>query len=470
VCAWAHVENTVSRRLREAPRIQEVCVHSDHPLQPGNLLTRAAVTGLLTIACAIGAASHASAQTPFSGSPASVPGTIQAEDFDEGGEGVAYHDTTPGNSGGQYRGTDVDIELCSNGGYDVGWTTGGEWLNYTVNVAAQGSYTVQLQVASLDGATMHVGFNGPSSVWSSVSIPSTGGWQTWTTVSIPVTLGAGVQQLTLMFDDGSANLDSVTVADASGGGPSGSGAPVVVTWNIDSVESGYNTAEHARNAMDVITQLSPLPQIIVLQEALQSQFNTYIDELQGRTGLTWTGVFAVHCAPDGWTGDGCWDTQDEGVGILTSLPMVDASTTYLPFPDEWHSARAAVRAAVDINGRVTQVFGAHMSNTTDARYGMMASLVGYALQFPGPQLVGGDFNADPDQIDAPNAMGAAFLDAWSVVGSGPGYTADTSNPTMHLDYLFTDFSGLIQPSWAVVIADAGWLSDHYPVLASFVVY
>src|SRR6266852_3106731 len=152
----AHVENMVSRRVREAPRIQEVCVHSEDLSQPENLLTRAV---------AIGAASHASAQTmPFSGSPASVPGTIQAEDFDEGGEGVAYHDTTPGNSGGQYRGTDVDIELCANGGYDLGWTAPGEWLNYTVNVAAPGSYTVQLQVASVDGALMHVGFNGPSSV------------------------------------------------------------------------------------------------------------------------------------------------------------------------------------------------------------------------------------------------------------------------------------------------------------------
>ena len=36
----------------------------------------------------------------------------------------------------------------------------------------------------------------------------------WTTVSIAVTLGAGVQQLTLLFDDGSANLDSINVADA----------------------------------------------------------------------------------------------------------------------------------------------------------------------------------------------------------------------------------------------------------------
>ena len=77
-----------------------------------------------------------------------MPGRIEAENFDNGGEGVAYHDTTPGNSGGAYRNTDVDLEVSSDGGYDVGWTAAGEWLNYTVSVASSGSYTVGLRVAS----------------------------------------------------------------------------------------------------------------------------------------------------------------------------------------------------------------------------------------------------------------------------------------------------------------------------------
>lgn len=37
---------------------------------------------------------------PYLGSTAVVPGTIEAEAFDYGGEGVSYHDTTAGNSGG----------------------------------------------------------------------------------------------------------------------------------------------------------------------------------------------------------------------------------------------------------------------------------------------------------------------------------------------------------------------------------
>jgi hypothetical protein len=150
--------------------------------------------------------------TPFSGTPVSLPGTVAASDFDNGGEGVAYHDTSAGNSGGQYRNTDVDLEASSEGGFDVGWTAPGEWLNYTVNVTSSGNRTVQLRVASPGGATIHVGFNGPSQgQWKSVSIPATGGWQNWQTISVPVTLGPGVQQLTLMFDTGGTNIRTIVV-------------------------------------------------------------------------------------------------------------------------------------------------------------------------------------------------------------------------------------------------------------------
>src|SRR5690349_25020313 len=72
----------------------------------------------------------------------SLPGTIQAEDFDNGASSIAYWDSTAGNAGGQYRSTNVDIEACSEGGYDVGWTYPGEWLSYTVNVPSSGTYTV----------------------------------------------------------------------------------------------------------------------------------------------------------------------------------------------------------------------------------------------------------------------------------------------------------------------------------------
>jgi hypothetical protein len=161
---------------------------------------------------AISATSSGNSQLAgYAGVAASVPGTIEAENFDNGGEGIAYHDTTAENAGGQYRQTDVDIEPSSEGGYDVGWIASGEWLNYTVNVATAGTYTVELRVASLSGGAMHVGFNTASNVWKVVSVPATGGWQNWTTVTVPVTLGAGTQQITILADVGGFNIDFMTI-------------------------------------------------------------------------------------------------------------------------------------------------------------------------------------------------------------------------------------------------------------------
>ncbi|HKF65916.1 MAG TPA: carbohydrate-binding protein, partial [Vicinamibacterales bacterium] len=153
--------------------------------------------------------------TPFTGTAVSLPGVVFAANFDNGGEGVAYHDTTWGNSGGAYRSTDVDMEPASDGGVDVGWIDAGEWLNYTVNVASAGTYTVTLRVASMSVASMHVGFNNASNVSQVVSIPNTGGWQNWTTVSFTTTLGAGQQQMALLFDTAGLNIELIYVAAAS---------------------------------------------------------------------------------------------------------------------------------------------------------------------------------------------------------------------------------------------------------------
>ncbi len=60
---------------------------------------------------------------------------IQAEDYDEGGQIISYSDSDSTNNGGQYRTEEfVDVENCGEGGYNVGWVSGGEWMEYTVNV------------------------------------------------------------------------------------------------------------------------------------------------------------------------------------------------------------------------------------------------------------------------------------------------------------------------------------------------
>ncbi|MCQ2102549.1 MAG: cellulase family glycosylhydrolase [Fibrobacter sp.] len=96
-------------------------------------------------------------QTPFKGSPLTIPGKIQMEDFDIPGKGRgndSYSDKDTENHGdSDYRkGTGVDLYAKSGDRIVVGYNQAGEWLEYTVNVKETGSYTMYAAVASSGGS------------------------------------------------------------------------------------------------------------------------------------------------------------------------------------------------------------------------------------------------------------------------------------------------------------------------------
>lgn len=134
------------------------------------------------------------AQSPYSGTAQAIPGRIDVEDFDLGAEGEAYHDCDTANQGGQYRtSAGVDIEVCSEGGYDVGWMCGGEWMEYTVNVAQAGPYVIETRVASQStGGQFQLLFSGVDKT-GDIVVPVTGDWQAWISVWARAELPAGVQ-------------------------------------------------------------------------------------------------------------------------------------------------------------------------------------------------------------------------------------------------------------------------------------
>jgi PKD repeat protein len=147
-------------------------------------------------------------QAPFYGLPQTIPGTIQAEDFDGGGEGVSYHDTDAANNGNQYRATSVDIENAGDtgGGYDVGWTAGGEWLKYTINAIVDGVYILNMRVASQGNAgTFHVEIDGQN-VTGAMTVNDTGGWQIYQTLTkTNINISGGLHQLRLSLDASGSN-------------------------------------------------------------------------------------------------------------------------------------------------------------------------------------------------------------------------------------------------------------------------
>lgn len=156
-------------------------------------------------------------QSAYGGSAAAIPGTVEFENFDNGGEGTAYHDNDAGNNGGQYRSEGVDIESCSEGGHNVGWTGSGEWLEYTVNVASADNYDISLRVAG-SGGSFRIEFDGTDKT-GTITTPDTGGWQIWQTITVSnVALSAGQQVMRVYMTSGGFNLNHATFTAASTGG------------------------------------------------------------------------------------------------------------------------------------------------------------------------------------------------------------------------------------------------------------
>lgn len=97
-------------------------------------------------------------QYPYNNVAATIPGVIEAENYDEAGQGFSYFDVDTANKGRAYRTDEVDI-VAAGQGYAVGYTDKGEWLEYTVNVADTDEYTVTANVSNsneLEGFQLYV--------------------------------------------------------------------------------------------------------------------------------------------------------------------------------------------------------------------------------------------------------------------------------------------------------------------------
>ncbi|MFT4605647.1 MAG: hypothetical protein ACI9W4_002391, partial [Rhodothermales bacterium] len=137
------------------------------------------------------------ARSAFGGTPALIPGSIEAEDYDVGGEGLTYHDSDDINTPGGYRPTaGVDIEARDVGGWQLSYVEAGEWLEYSVDVQTAGTYSITAHVASLEGSgRFRLSFDAVGA--PSFVAANTGSWQTTEPVSVLTDLEAGEQVMRL---------------------------------------------------------------------------------------------------------------------------------------------------------------------------------------------------------------------------------------------------------------------------------
>lgn len=156
-------------------------------------------------------------RTPYSGSGINLPGTLQAEQFDKGGEGVAFHDSDSNDEGkASYRTDNEGVDIVTgNGGYAIGYTANGEWLEYTVNVKKNGTYGYKATVSSgTNNSGFRIGLmkNGSETTLARVSVPNTNSWDTYNTLStevISTKLYEGQQTIRITITGQNCNIDKI---------------------------------------------------------------------------------------------------------------------------------------------------------------------------------------------------------------------------------------------------------------------
>lgn len=400
----------------------------------------------------------ASSSSPYTGTPISLPGTVEAANFDHGGQNVAYHDTSLGNSGAVYRNTDVDIQGASIGGYNIGWTEAGEWLKYTVKVGSAGTYDVNVRVASTAAQTLHVTIGGAS---TSVAVPNTGGWQAWRDVTVPLSLSSGEQAMTVKFGTGAVNLRSISVSAPSvEPPPTGSGGTFrMMTWNIHHGKRKDGSYDLTGQAKFIV---SHSPHVVVLQEVQtwdENQPSKLKSLLEQETGVKWYLQWAPVTASSG----------TEGNVVLTRLPVTSSTYFQMHATGDWSTLgpnRSVAQATVTVGGVPVHVFSTHLDYaSTTYRTAQLLDMMDWTAKFGGKRIVGGDFNSWWGEWWITTMM-SDYYDTWQDV-TGSNQNGYTVNNAVRFDYLFRSKIGSDKITPLKVYVPSTSLSDHNPVIADY---
>ncbi len=181
-------------------------------------------------------------------------------------------------------------------------------------------------------------------------------------------------------------------------------------------------------------------------------------QLAGALGMDWAFGFNWRKGP----------RTQYGTAVLSRYPIVDSTNTLLP---RWGGTeqRGLLRATIDADGVLVDVFDTHLQHTPQAealrvqQAQRIGQLIGARRAGTGyPAVLGGDFNSSPTgAVSAP--LGAVLDDTWFAVGAGGGATHPAGNARARIDRLY--HSADARPVSAAVRPSAA--SDHNGVTAVY---
>ncbi|NBC84457.1 MAG: carbohydrate-binding protein [Bacteroidetes bacterium] len=177
-----------------------------------------------------GYSGEASATPSGGGTGSPIPGLIEAENYSAM--------------------NGIETEPCSEGGENVGWIDNGDWMDYEVDVASAGDYTVDFRVAASSN-NIKFDLKEGGTVLTSVNSSSTGGWQNWKTVTKSVSLSAGVQTLRIAATGSSWNINYMEFTSG------GSDPTYTLTVNNGSGDGAYTEG----TVVDIAADAPPAGQV-----------------------------------------------------------------------------------------------------------------------------------------------------------------------------------------------------------------
>lgn len=209
-------------------------------------------------------------QTPYKEVAAKIPGKIEAENYDVGGHNKAFYDNDRENQGKAYREDEVDVVDISDSkcgdaactGYAIGYTNEGEWVEYTINVAADAKYDITANVATAFETSAMQLFIDDKEITESVVAPKVDSvWTTYKVIDVgSVELKKGEHVLKLLITGAYLNVDWIQFTDPNDTTTSIAKnvklAPQTASYNVfgatgkflGRVESGANMAATLKNA------------------------------------------------------------------------------------------------------------------------------------------------------------------------------------------------------------------------------
>lgn len=153
-------------------------------------------------------------QTPYNNTRHVIPGIIEAWQYDEGGEGLAYNDFDSGNnSNSNIRNDNVDIGSSNDpsSNYAIGYNNTGDWLEYSSTVTISGTYRLDVRVASDESGKFILQDGSGTNISNETDVNWTGGWTDWETVSSgQFHLDAGDQIFRFLFSDQFFDVTTLT--------------------------------------------------------------------------------------------------------------------------------------------------------------------------------------------------------------------------------------------------------------------